>query len=623
MAFSVSYNYKIIDKYSPKLREIANITRQFNNVINGLDSDISKTSSQLSKMASRATGAAKRMQKAGMTSGSGMSMFSGALKGAKNKLDGFASSAGNLATTVGGAIALNKMKTGAFELEKSIVNLNKQFDFANKDQLVAFQDKMAGVGKTIGQSKIEMNNLAFEAGKLGIPVGDIDKFAMLAGKVSVAFETDLGNATGVLADMRTKMGLNNDQLQSTLDVVNALADNTSASGKDILEVTQRLSGTFKSLEVPPEVAASFSAIARQLQVTPELAASGMKMFIQGLQDTKKFAPEIGAGLATDFEGTISQVLAKIREIPKEARGAAVQDLFGKDAASFVLNLAKSTDVFNNTMAVAANKSKVVGSMQREFTRATTTAAFAQQQLKADIDNAWADIGTLLLPVMKDLLVVARNVVTKIVEFAKANPEITKMAMGFLAVMTVITPIAMALSGVISVISFLFTAVLKVWNLFKMFSFIITIVKVIGGAVATFFLTPFGVVVGVILAVVAAIAGLVLIIDQLFFDGQGLAELLDWIAAKFNAIKEAVSGLASSALGSVLDFFGMGETPKLTGDISKDVTTEKSLAVNRQSNINANVNGNIVVSATKGSSVQSAGFSTNMPGNLGTNIAGRK
>jgi TP901 family phage tail tape measure protein len=624
MSFSVSYNYKIIDKYSPKLKEIASMTRQFNGIVNGLSDDVNKTSSQLSKMASKATGAAKRLNNINKGSTGFMAGVGGALSSAKNKLDGFASSAGSLAGTIGGALALNKMKTSAFELEKSVVNLNKQFTFANDQALVDFQNKMAGVGSVIGQSKTEMNSLAFEAGKLGIPVEDVDKFAMLAGKVAVAFEDNLGNATGVLADMRTKLGLNNSQLESTLDVVNTLADNTSASGKDILQVVQRLSGTFKSLGVPPEVAASFSAIARQLQVTPELAASGMKMFIQGLQDTKKFAPEIGAALTTDFEGTIAKVIDKIRQIPVAARGATVQELFGKEATSFVLNLAKSTDVYTNTLKLAKDQTKVAGSMQREFERATTTAAFAQQQLKADIDNAWADIGTLLLPVMKELMTAARAVVTRVAEFAKANPGITKAAVGFLAVATALAPVAMVLSSVISIFSFLFTVGSKVFALFKMFSVVLPIITSIGSAIGAFFITPLGVVIGVIGGFVAGIAAITIAIDQLFFGGKNTAEMLDWLIDKFTTIKNLASDFASGALNSILSFVGFGEAPSIDNTLAsnKGIGGE-SLTVNKQSKVNANLQGSVVVSAVGGASVKSADFSSNLPGNLGSNIAGRK
>ena len=332
MAFRASYTYKINDQYTAPLKKIAAETKQYRKLIASNNAELRnyrkemrgaiQATKDLGKASSRSLKALNQDLKQTARQASGITKQKKGFKDAGTALTGFVAAAGLKS-------GFSAIKDEAFALEQSIVNLKKAFDFKTDDELKLFTDGLSAVKNEIGLSKTEINDLAFQAGKLGLPKDEVAGFASLVGKTAVAFESDLGSATKVLADLRTKFGLNNRELQLTLGTVNTLADNTSANANDILEVTQRLSGQFKALNVPPELASGFAAVARQISVTPELAASGMKQFIQGLQDTKKVGKDVGIALQKDFSGTIFKVLKSLNKLPKETRSIKVQEMFNK------------------------------------------------------------------------------------------------------------------------------------------------------------------------------------------------------------------------------------------------------------------------------------------------------
>ena len=76
------------------------------------------------------------------------------------------------------------------------------------------------------------------------------------------------------------------------------------------------------------------------------------------------------------------------------RNLAIQDLFGAEAAPFVMNLVESQDLLNKTLGLASNKLKTAGSMQREFSRQQKTGKFAAQKMNAANKDLSATLGNV-------------------------------------------------------------------------------------------------------------------------------------------------------------------------------------------------------------------------------------
>lgn len=589
MAFKASYVYKIDDQYTRPIKQIAAQTKNFRNQIKSSNTELKnyrkemrgaalatkkfaqESSKDMDKLASKISNVAKKSRGGGTGKG--------------KKGEGFGTAITGLVAGAGLKAGFTAIKDEAFDLEQTVINLQKAFDFASQNELKAFTDSLIGVKQEVGLSKAEINNLAFQAGKLGLPKEEVAEFSLLVGKTAVAFEDTIENATGTLADLRTKFGMNNKELQLTLGTVNTLADNTSASAKDILEVTQRLSGQFKALEVPPEVAAGFAAAARQIGVTTELSASGMKMFIQGLQNAKKVGPGVGEALQKDFKGTIFKVIDKLKGISKEKQPAIIQEIFGKEASTFVLSLINSTDVLNKTLGISADKVRNMASLDKEFNRQKEAGIFLQQQTSAAWKDFKAILGTVVLPVIKDLIIGMTKILSVVSSFAEKNPLIVKMVLGLGA----FAAVAATLAGGIAVLGLAIPAITAG------LAGLGTILAIITG--------PIGIIVAGIGMITAGFLGLLAEggkVTQMFKDMGA------WVDNFFGTT------LGSSVTGGITDFAN-----SLFGSETPAISVEKKT----QNQQNINLNGNLRIQAEPGTKVTGGSLKKNTPGNLGLNLAG--
>jgi len=597
MSFSVSYTYKIIDKFTPQLRAIEQATESFNKKIGMINASTKDASAGLKNLSREAERASRGVEKAtgnmgrqldklkGKGGAGGGGIFDGIASGlgrASDKLQGFASSAGAIAGTIGGGLLLKKFSSDAMGLEDSVINLRKGFDFANQNELDEFQKKLAAVGKTIGESRTAMNNLGYTAGKLGIEMDQVPEFALLSGKASVAFDFDIAEATETLALLRTQFGLTtNEQLKNVLDTVNYVDDKSNASAKGILSVMSRLSGTFKTLNVPAEKAVAFSGIAQQLapNMRPELAAEGLKMFIQKMQDQTVFKPEVAQGLATNFEGTIRDILGQFAGMEDSARNIKIQEIFGLNATPFVLGLISNMDVLNKTLAVAADKTNAVGSMNREFEKRTEAASFKLKVMSASLTDTAAIIGQQVLPFIKELALWLGEVIPKIQAWSAENPGLVKFGMSALAILVVMAPLALALSAVVSGIGAMATVIGFLTPL------VVTALPVISGLMVSF--SPLA---AVAISMFAVYQSAMLLLEVLKSIGEvGVLQTLKDIG------------------GTVLDAIGFEEAAI-------------NMASNKTTNVNSRVDGNIGIDVTGPGKVSRANFVTPL-GNLGTNVAG--
>lgn len=591
MAFKASFVYKIDDQYSKPIKQIAAQTKGLRNQIKASNTELRNYRKEMRG----ATDASKKFAKESVRNfNSVKNSLASVVK--KSKEMGAKSAkgkkSGSAATALTGFVAAAGLKTGfnaikdeAFELEQTVINLNKIFDFSSKNELKAFTDSLSEVKNEVGLSKSGINDLAFQAGKLGLPKDEVAEFALLVGKSAVAFEDTIQNATGTLADLKTKFGMNNKELQLTLGTVNTLADSTNASAKDILEVTQRLSGQFKSMSVPPELATGFAAVARQLSISPEKAADGMKMFIQGLNDTKKVGKAVGIAMSKDFGGTILKVLDSLKKLPKETQAIKVQEMFGKNATSFILNLMNSTDLLSKTLGIAADKERNFLSLDKEFNRQKEAGLFLQQQTSAAWKDFKAILGTIVLPVIKSLITGLTAVLTKVSAFAEKHPTIVKVILAFGAFATAVAAIAGGIA-------------------------------ILGAAIPAFIAGLSAI--GTVLAVITGPVGLIVVgIGAITTGFLGLLAEGGKVSKMFNEIGAWVDNffgttLGSTVTGGITDFAKdlFGESKPQAVSVEKKTKNEQSI----------NLNGNLRIQAEPGTKVLGGNLKKSSPGNLGMNIA---
>ena len=180
---------------------------------------------------------------------------------------------------------------------------------------------------------------------------------------------------------------------------------------------------------------------------------------------ESISKEAGGALAkrmqVDAIGTIRDVFARIKALPKEMQISVISDLFG-DEAKGLAPLIDNTELFEKALRLVAVQSDYAGSSADEYAKRLQTTAAAMQLAQNKIENLLIKLGQEggLLDVMLKLADVAGGAIKAFDGFRETFPAITPLVTGltvafvaFVAILpflasavTVFTAISTALAG---------------------------------------------------------------------------------------------------------------------------------------------------------------------------------
>lgn len=480
MAFNIAYTYQLIDKYTAPIQKIIAATRAHTRYLKENQDAIKASNATLTKMANRAErlgGSLKALEgsnalkhlagqardlnaqidKMGRAT---LPRIPGAAPGAPGAHVGAATAGGRMSrfgaaasglTGLGTGIGISSVLKQTAAVENAMIDMGRATDLPAAE-LKKFEERFMTLSEQIGISTDKLAIMAFEGSKTGIDTKDLDKYVKLTANAAVSFEILEAEAGRALGSIKAKMGLNIEQLQKMMDVTNFVADATSADGGRMIEILERLSGQFKTLHLPPEIAAGFAGIADQLETSPELAASGMNMVINKLMESSAIAKKLFDAPAE----TMRAVFQKFADMSEVERIAAINKRFGTEAGRFAIKMAGNMKLFDETMKEAAD-AKAMGSMEREMQSKLKSLTMLWKNMKNAVTNVAVAIGEGLAPDIKRFGEFLREITPRIREFVREHPGVVKFAAGVAAVVAIITlavPIAWALG---SAVAFLGTA----------------------------------------------------------------------------------------------------------------------------------------------------------------------
>lgn len=334
------------------------------------------------------------------------------------------------------------------EMEDAMGDIARVVEMGDK-QMAGFETTLENLSEELGQSKLGLAEMAFEAGKLGTLPENLEEAVRLSAKMAKAFDMMDREAGEAIGSIQAKMGLMGDDTVKLLDSVNFLADNTNAGSARMIEVIKRLSGTFSILKLPPEVAAGFAGFADQVEVTPQLAASGMRMMIRQMRKM----PGMTTRMMEDPIGAVNEQLEHMAKMGPEVQTKFIQKVFGPEAGRFVEKTVSKIDLFRSTMEKALS-TKAVGSMDRELKQILKRSGTRFKILGETITNTMDSIGDTMMPSTVEMSDQLTKLVNDFGEWVKLNPEIVKFGGSILAV----TAAVGALSVAVSLLGFVFTPI---------------------------------------------------------------------------------------------------------------------------------------------------------------------
>lgn len=362
--------------------------------------------------------------------------------------------AGIMGTIAVGATVAVPLKQ-AMDFEDTLSDIRKVANFETPDGLLKMGQAIQDMSTRLPMAANDIGKIVAAGAQSGIATSELTKFAEAAVKMGVAFDISADEAGQSMAEMRSAFGMTQDQVNILADKINLLGNNTAASAKDILDITQRIGPLGSVAGAASGSIAAMGATLRGMGVQNEIAATGIKNLLLTLSSGKSAtkaqqavfkqlgytSSAVAKSMQLDADETIRVILAKIAKLPKHMQSAALAQLFGKESIGAIAPMLTQLDQYQKNLAMVNDKAQYFGSTQKEFEAATAKTSAQLQIFNNRVSNLGVTIGSVLLPAFNGILTTVGPVIGKIASLAREYPAVTKAVVataGALATLSVVT-----------------------------------------------------------------------------------------------------------------------------------------------------------------------------------------
>lgn len=336
--------------------------------------------------------------------------------------------------TVAGAGALSE----AIRAETAFAGVKKQFDFETAEEEAKFKEDLLKLvaEKRIAVSLEELYGMAAHAGQSGLNKDEAVGYIEAAANMGMAFNMSREQASEYMFAWRNTFEMNLTQLKELTDQINTLGNNTGASEIKIAEFITRMGNLPTVVGMATNQTAALGASLMEMGMAPEIAATGAKRLLtilnKGMAATgsEKEALNI-LGLDPDYlakatledpEKALETVFFKLSKLKEHEQGAVMTMLFGEEGKVAAANIMGAFDRLKRNINLAKDSNIYSGATNKEAEIQKNTAANQLQVLKTEFDVIKADLGTELLPLVKEGATYLKAFLEKLLKIMKEDPE---------------------------------------------------------------------------------------------------------------------------------------------------------------------------------------------------------
>ncbi|MEO9901239.1 MAG: phage tail tape measure protein, partial [Nisaea sp.] len=343
------------------------------------------------------------------------------------------------------ARAISAPVKAAMEFEEAMADINKVVDFPQPDGLKRMSADILAMSRAIPVSAKGIADIVAAAGQAGMQNDELLAFTEIAAKVGVAFGMTADQTGESLAKIKTALGLTVTQTSELADVLNHLSNTSASAAPDLLGFMRRVGSAglqygFAARETAA-IGSAMIASGAQADVAATSFRNVGKALARGESATKRqnkafsalglSATNVAKQLQQDAVGTLHDVIARIRALPREMRASTISDLFG-DEARAVMPLIENAGLLKEALGQVADETNYLGSAQKEFEVRSETFAANLQLFKNRLDELAISLGNALLPALSSIMAVIQPLISTLAELASANPQVTASVAGLAA-----------------------------------------------------------------------------------------------------------------------------------------------------------------------------------------------
>jgi len=345
------------------------------------------------------------------------------------------------ALALGATVAAPVMS--AVNFESAMADVRKVVDFDTAEQFAAMGREVRDMAKVLPMAAADIAQIVAAGGQAGLARGELTAFAESAVKVGVAFGMTADEAGQMMSELRSAFRMNQAEVNTLADKMNLLANTTAASESRIASVVRRVGPLGEVAGAASGEIAALGATLISMGVAEEVAATGIQNLMLGLvageAATKKQrnafkalgldVTKVAKSMQRDASGTITDVLARVAKLDDYKRASILQQIFGRESIKAIAPLLNNVATLQENLAKVTEEERYAGAVQREYASRAATSANNLQLFKNRIHDIGIVIGNTLLPALNATLDVIGPVVSKIGEFAEANPRMTRAIVG--------------------------------------------------------------------------------------------------------------------------------------------------------------------------------------------------
>nr|WP_319606933.1 phage tail tape measure protein [Wolbachia endosymbiont (group A) of Cheilosia soror] len=353
--------------------------------------------------------------------------------------------------TAGLALTLAAPIKVAIDFESAMADVKKVVQFDENDAIhnekaAEFGQKLKELSHTIPLSAAELAQIATSGGQLGVDKEELLGFTTTVAKMSTAFDMSAEEAGDSIAKLANVYGIEVAGMERVGNIINHLSDNSAAKAGDMVKALAIVGGSAKQFGLdiketsslvnafislgkqPAKAATAINALLSKLQT----AEGQSKEFKAALEDMGITAEEMTQRISKNGQDALLYFFETLEKVGKQERSQILLNLFGQEYQDDVALLVGSLKNYKEAIKHLADEKKFEQSMQKEFNNRAATTANNLRLLRNAIAEVGMNLGSVMLPPLKWVSSLLREITKPIAWFAEKFPVITTGIMSVIA-----------------------------------------------------------------------------------------------------------------------------------------------------------------------------------------------
>lgn len=365
----------------------------------------------------------------------------------------------------------------AIKFESAMSDVRKVVDFDTPQQFKEMGDDILRMSQELPMSAEGIAKIVAAGGQAGIARDELKSFATDAIKMGVAFDITAEQAGQMMANWRTAFGMGQDQVVQLADQINYLSNTTAASSDAISDIVTRVGPLGDVAGISASQIAAIGASMAAVGVKSDVAATGIKNLALGLVAgagaTKSqqaafaqlglSAEDVAKRMQTDAQGTIVDILSRIKQLPKEAQAATLSDLFGKESIEAIAPLLTQLDNLKDNFNKVGDASQYAGSMEAEYQARAGTTANQLQLAKNNLVALAVNLGSLLLPAVNAVAGGVARALGAVAQFVTEHQQLASVITGTILAIVGLTMAALGIRAAVAYYKYMVATINMVRN----------------------------------------------------------------------------------------------------------------------------------------------------------------